>query len=72
MTHVHVRRYVHPEDREAVQREHELTRALEAARTLQERLEMLGDRANDVAIIVSLRNSLGRDLALLGTVVVER
>jgi hypothetical protein len=46
---------------ERVQRDHELNRALEAARTLQGRLEMLGDRAADVAIIRSLRDSLARD-----------
>ena len=49
---------------ETIQREHELNRALEAARTLQERLELLGDRAGDVAVVVSLRNSLARDLEL--------
>lgn len=48
------------------QREHELNRALEAARTLQERLEMLGDRRGDVAVIVSLRDSLARDMQALG------
>ena len=42
---------------EARQREHELHRALSAARTLHERLEMLGDRAADVAIVRSLRDS---------------
>ena len=45
------------------QREHELNRALEAARTLQARLELLGDRAADVAVVRSLRDSLARDLA---------
>lgn len=34
-------------------------------RTLQARLEMLGDRENDVAVIRSLRNSLARDLTIL-------
>jgi hypothetical protein len=48
------------------QREHELSRALEAARTLQERLELLGDRASDVAVVRSLRDSLARDLGALG------
>lgn len=47
------------------QREHELSEALAAARTLQARLELLGDRAADVAVVRALRDSLARDLALL-------
>lgn len=45
------------------QREHELNEALAAARKLQARLEMLGDRAADVQAVRSLRDSLARDLA---------
>lgn len=44
------------------QREFELAKALSAARQLQARLEMLGDRAADVAVVRSLRDSLARDL----------
>lgn len=47
------------------QREHELTDALTAARALQARLELLGDRAADVAVVRSLRDSLARNLGLL-------
>ena len=47
------------------QRAHELEAALTAARALQARLEMLGDRVADVAVVRSLRDSLARDLALL-------
>lgn len=46
----------------AVQREHELSRALEAARTLQARLEMLGDRPDDVRAVRLLRDSLAVDV----------
>lgn len=60
MTHVHVQR-----SRQR-QREHELNAALDAARKLQARLEMLGDRAADVAVVRSLRDSLARDLAEAG------
>lgn len=49
-----------------VQREHEVNRALEAARLLQARLEMLGDRAADVAAIRRLRDSLAGDLVVDG------
>lgn len=45
------------------QREHELSEALTAARALQARLELLGDRAADAAVVRSLRDSLARDLA---------
>jgi len=44
------------------QREHELTEALLAARHLQARLEMLGDRREAVREIVLLRNELAFDL----------
>lgn len=44
------------------QREHELNGALEAARLLQARLELLADRAADVAVVRSLRDSLARDM----------
>lgn len=47
---------------EHIQRAHEIGRALDAARKLQERLEMLGDREADVAVVRSLRDSLSRDL----------
>lgn len=50
------------------QREHELGEALTAARALQARLELLGDRDPDVAVIRSLRDGLARDLALLAEV----
>lgn len=53
-------------DDERRQRAWELERALEAARVLQARLELLGDRALDVAVIVSLRHSLARELVELG------
>lgn len=56
-------------DFERVQREHELNGALVTARTLQARLEILGDRALDVAVIVSLRHSLARDLVANGSAV---
>lgn len=47
------------------QREHELNEALTAARALQARLELLRDRAADVAVVRSLRDSLARNLGLL-------
>jgi hypothetical protein len=47
------------------QREFELGKAIEAARALQARLELLGDRAADVAVVRSLRDSLARDLVAL-------
>ena len=59
MTHVHVARAA----QERIQRTYELNRALEAARTLEARLELLGDRRGDVEVVRSLRNSLARDLA---------
>lgn len=52
-----------PNDLDRRQREFELHQALVAARKLQERLEMLGDRRIDVRVIQSLRNSLAADLA---------
>lgn len=54
----------YPQNRtdERRQRGYELDRALQAARALQARLEMLGDRAGDVAAIRVLRDSLTRDL----------
>jgi hypothetical protein len=51
---------------ERIQREHELNAALTAARVLQGRLEMLGDREADVRIVRSLRDSLSRDLEAVG------
>jgi hypothetical protein len=45
------------------QREHELVEALLAARHLQARLEMLGDRLDDVRATVELRHSLAAQLA---------
>ncbi len=48
---------------EQVQREHELNEALAAARTLQNRLEMLGDRPVDVRAIRVLRDDLMTELA---------
>lgn len=64
MTHVHV---IQAWERAAErrQRAHELNEALTAARALQARLELLGDRAADAAVVRSLRDSLARDLALL-------
>lgn len=59
MTHVHVARH----RQERAQRAHELETTLTLARALQARLEMLGDRAADVKVVESLRNSLARDLA---------
>lgn len=47
------------------QREHELTEALTAARSLQARLEMLGDRPDDVRAIHGLRDRLAADVAAL-------
>lgn len=47
------------------QREWELSEAVSAARSLQARLELVGDRQRDVAVIHSLRDSLARDLAAL-------
>lgn len=51
---------------EIVQREHELNEALTAARALQARLEMLGDRPHAVNIVRHLRDGLATDLAELG------
>lgn len=48
------------------QRAHELEQALAAARALQARLELLGDRSADVRVARSLRDSLARDLERLG------
>lgn len=48
---------------EQVQREHELNKALEAARLLQERLEMLGDRQASVRWLRTLRNDLTTEIA---------
>jgi hypothetical protein len=48
---------------EQIQREHELNEALEAARSLQARLEMLGDRPEDVRSIRRLRDELVRGIA---------
>jgi hypothetical protein len=45
------------------QREHELTEALTAARHLQARLEMLGDRQAEVRELLLLRNDLATELA---------
>jgi hypothetical protein len=54
-----------PSELDHRQREWELAKALTAARQLQERLEMLGDRSLDVRVVQSLRNSLAHDLATL-------
>lgn len=64
MTHVHVIA-ARARLQERRQREYELDKALVAARALQARLELLGDRAHDVALVHSLRDSLARDLAAL-------
>lgn len=50
---------------ERIQREHELHRALQAARTLQERLELLGDRDYLVRIVREMRDGLAADLVEL-------
>ena len=47
-----------PPSPERVQREHEIDRALEAARRLQARLELLGDHTDDVRWVCQLRNRL--------------
>lgn len=58
---------------ERIQREHELSRALEAARTLQARLEMIGDRADDARSVRRLRDDLAHELATGNKIgVVER
>lgn len=49
------------------QREHELGRALEAARTLQERLELGGDHPFEVRVVRELRDRLAGELASLAT-----
>ncbi len=64
MTHVHVIA-ARARLQERRQREYELDKALAAARALQARLELLGDRAHDVAVVHSLRDSLARDLEQL-------
>lgn len=51
---------------ERIQREHELNRALEAARALQARLEMLGDWPDDVRCVRALRDRLAERLTKLG------
>ena len=51
--------------RERVQREHELHNALEAARTLQARLELLGDRQASVRWLRTLRDDLAAQITLL-------
>lgn len=51
---------------ERIQRDHELDEALKAARHLQARLEMLGDRAGEVAWIRALRDDLSDELVLDG------
>lgn len=48
---------------EQVQREHELSMAIEAARALQNRLEMLGDRQASIGWLRNLRNDLTTELA---------
>lgn len=53
---------------ERVQREFELHRALEAARHLQARLELLGDHADDVRSVRGIRDDLAGGLALLDVV----
>lgn len=62
---------VHPGDSpdpelERIQREHELSTALEAARHLQARLELLGDRVASVRWLRTLRDDLATELARLG------
>lgn len=47
------------------QLEHELNGALEAARTLQARLEMIGTRADDVRSVRRLRDDLADELGHL-------
>lgn len=64
MTHVHVARA--RAEQERIQRGWELGRALEAARTLEARLELLGDRRPDVEAVRGIRNSLAGDLERLG------
>lgn len=48
------------------QREHELSEALLAVRHAQARLEMLGDRRDEVRDLVLLRNELAYELVELG------
>lgn len=55
----------YPRTAEQIQREHELNGALEAARTLQARLEMLGDRHASVRWLRTLRNDLATELGRL-------
>lgn len=50
---------------ERIQREHELNRALEAARSLQARLEMLGDRQANVRSVRRLRDEIAGEINLL-------
>lgn len=52
---------------EVVQREHELARAYDAARLLQERLEMLGDHDVEVRAVRMLRAALATEIAAFAT-----
>lgn len=63
MTHVHVERQ---RALERIQRRHELDRALEAARTLHCRLELLLDHPDDAAWARGLRDRLADALGRLG------
>lgn len=45
-----------------IQREHELNAALEAARSLQARLEMLGDRDADARWVRQLRDDMAQEV----------
>lgn len=52
----------HDPAQERIQREHELAKALEAGRALQARLEMLGDRPDDVRWVRQLRDDLAQQM----------
>jgi hypothetical protein len=52
---------------EVVAREHELARAYDAAKTLQARLEMLGDHEPEVRAVRMLRAALGTEILRLAT-----
>lgn len=51
---------------ERTQREHELSRALEAARTLRSRLELLGDHTADIRSVHDLQDRLAAEIGSLG------
>lgn len=62
MTTEHAPQTTAQEDRRRIQRAWELSEALDAARRLQARLELLGDHADDVRAVHELRDRLAAAL----------